>query len=59
MTKQDYEMLASVIHVEYKKCRNDEQRLTIIRLEETMATALSAQNPRFDRKKFMLACSGI
>lgn len=54
MTKKDYELIASVL---YCKTEDDNRDLTTnVTIILELADALQAENPRFDRDKFLTAC---
>ncbi len=56
MTKQNYETLASVLNVEWRKARDLKEEKVIHRVIHTMIGALEAENPRFDWQRFYDAC---
>jgi hypothetical protein len=56
MTRKDYELIAGVLD----NCSPDTRHEQAIRQHRTtvheMAVSLAADNPRFDRAKFLKAC---
>lgn len=61
MTKKDYELIASVLNGAYQDAANGTEEDLIFMLESVikpMADELGDTNPRFDRKRFIEACTG-
>lgn len=55
MTKKDFEAIANSIARE-ARIAAPEQMFTIRMVASSIAATLTAQNPRFDRERFMEAC---
>lgn len=56
MTKQDFEAIANSIAREAKIAPTPESFFAIRMVASSIAATCIAQNPRFDREKFMDAC---
>lgn len=54
LSRKDYEMIAKAILQELQI--NGMARHTLAAIAERMAVYLQADNPRFDRKRFLTAC---
>jgi hypothetical protein len=59
MSKKHFELIARVLR-EYNERPGvtDTERETYAQLAQTFATELRAENPRFDRSRFLAACAG-
>lgn len=55
MTKKDYQMIADVIHTETDESERRE-RGVISEITEKLADTFEADNDRFDRDSFLIAC---
>lgn len=61
MTRKDYELIVSVLNGAYQDASNGTEEDLIFMLESVikpMADELGDTNPRFDRKRFIEACTG-
>lgn len=57
MTKKDYEAIARVIARNTRIADGDASRLSAVALiADGIADAMAADNPRFDRRRFVAAC---
>lgn len=59
MTKKDYQAIARAIHTARTHAKIDEKLdpgSGINRVEHLIADVLAADNPRFDRERFVEAC---
>lgn len=56
MTKKDYIALAAALKAEVDGSDNDYRTAGIEAAAKAMASVLRADNPRFDRDKFLAAC---
>jgi hypothetical protein len=56
MTKKDYILIAKALRESRLYCETESQRRGVQRAELTIARALKADNPRFDRERFLEAC---
>lgn len=57
MTRKDYRLLADRIKFQYVVAATDKRGADALkRLAEALAHDLEADNPRFDRDKFIKAC---
>jgi hypothetical protein len=54
MTRKHYQLLADMIRREYEVYEND--AATLASVADTLATICKADNPRFDRDRFLEAC---
>lgn len=57
MTRKDYRLIAAVFRTGYKQvANNDYERAVVAVMVDRLAEALTKENPRFDREKFLKAC---
>lgn len=66
MTKKDYELIAQPILSEVKRLAQlpnspmaNDQYMEVTRLADLLADSLQADNPKFDRTLFQIACGFI
>jgi hypothetical protein len=59
MSKKHFELIAAVLR-EYNERPGvtDAEKAQLSELAKTFATELRAENPRFDRSRFIAACEG-
>jgi hypothetical protein len=58
MTKKDYIAIAAALKQTLRYCETDYQRRGVQRASLTLADMLAADNPLFDRARFLDACKG-
>ena len=58
MTRKDYVRLAAALHKARGYCETDNQRRGVERAVLCIAAELAADNPRFDRARFIAAAGG-
>jgi hypothetical protein len=56
VTRKDYEAIASCIRGEREGWSQPEPRIAVSRIARHLAEIMAADNPRFDRKRFLAAC---
>ena len=56
MTRKDYEAIAGALQDARRFCETDNQRRGTERAALCVATVMAADNPRFDRARFLKAC---
>jgi hypothetical protein len=56
MSRKDYESLARAIREQHEREPYLESRQAIMRTALLIANVLAADNPRFDRERFLEAC---
>ena len=56
MTKRDFELIASVFALETKEEEQGRALAKMRWIATGLATKFSAENPRFDRERFLKAC---
>ena len=56
MTRKDYVKFAEMFRGMFTNCINDIERITIIEACEQTSDIFSADNPNFDRERFLTAC---
>lgn len=56
MTRKDYELIARSIKWEISGFYGELERTAIASTVERLARAFAAENPRFDRERFIKAC---
>lgn len=57
MTKKDYEVIAQRLRYCNQHCDSDDEANIVEWVSEHIADALLSTNPRFDRERFITACS--
>ena len=59
MTRKDYVMIAQALRTQFELSHDnneDDGLCAVINIANDLATALEADNPRFDRERFLEAC---
>lgn len=56
MSRKDFELIADAMKRAARLSETDNQRRGVERASASLADALHATNPRFDRARFILAC---
>ena len=59
MTRKDYELIAKAIKTQVELSRTFDEKgeeLAVLNIARDLADALTRENPRFDRDRFMVAC---
>jgi hypothetical protein len=57
MTKKDYELIARLLRGRYRRSTDDADARVLVLIVD-FADALAEGNPRFDRERFIAACTG-
>ena len=55
MTRKHYTSLAADLHIDYLGCKTEAELLVFTRVLDSIVRALSMDNPRFDKAKFVSA----
>ena len=59
MTRKDYVIIASILHEQFLAARSvDEVKLVSLAIKE-FSVKLKIDNSRFDKEKFIDACTGV
>jgi hypothetical protein len=56
MTRKDYELIAAVFKAQRTEYILEHHKYAVESAVLDMADALAAENPRFDRERFLAAC---
>ena len=59
MTRKDYVALAAAIRGVYDILESNADRFVICQVAQAIAAMLAADNPRFERARFIIAATGL